>query len=86
MSTTNRVAVVTGGGSGIGQAIAAHLARNGRQVAVLTSMAKPRKRWSASYRPMVPVPSPFSSTFPIQTPSLKPSRRCEIRSVPPRSL
>ena len=35
MSTANRVAVVTGGGSGIGQAIAAHLGRDGRQVGVL---------------------------------------------------
>jgi len=35
VSTASRVAVVTGGGSGIGQAIADHLGRNGRQVAVL---------------------------------------------------
>jgi 2-hydroxycyclohexanecarboxyl-CoA dehydrogenase len=35
VSTANRVAVVTGGGSGIGQSIATHLARNGRRVAVL---------------------------------------------------
>jgi 2-hydroxycyclohexanecarboxyl-CoA dehydrogenase len=31
----NQVAVVTGGGSGLGQAIAAHLAQDGREVAVL---------------------------------------------------
>jgi 2-hydroxycyclohexanecarboxyl-CoA dehydrogenase len=35
VSAANRVAVVTGGGSGIGQAIAAHLGRDGRQVGVL---------------------------------------------------
>jgi len=35
VSAANRVAVVTGGGSGIGQAIATHLGRNGRRVAVL---------------------------------------------------
>ena len=35
METPNRVAVVTGGGSGVGQAIAVHLGRGGHRVAVL---------------------------------------------------
>jgi 2-hydroxycyclohexanecarboxyl-CoA dehydrogenase len=35
VDTPNRVAVVTGGGSGVGQAIAVHLGRGGHRVAVL---------------------------------------------------
>ena len=42
-----RVAVVTGGGSGLGQSISEHLAREGRRVAVLDVDAEAAEKVSA---------------------------------------
>src|SRR5271168_1196947 len=46
-SEMTRVAVVTGGGSGLGQTISEHLAREGRKVAVLDVDAEAAEKLSA---------------------------------------
>src|SRR5262245_25503485 len=47
VSEVTRVAVVTGGGSGLGQSISEHLAREGRQVAVLDVNGEAAEKVSA---------------------------------------
>ena len=86
MRTANRVAVVTGGGSGIGQAIATHLGRNGRRVAVLDLNGEAADKVASELQADGGSAHGVRSTFPIRTPSLEPLRRCEILSAPSRSL